>query len=93
MQRWVRQIFASNNIIDFSYHKCLTASTSETNKINIIADIIFNFFRFYSKGITEYAPYEIEFNRTCQWFNLICTDDIIHFCCKDIYSFGEQYLA
>ena len=40
------------------------------------------FFMFCNKEIVECAPYENEFNRICQLFNLFCIDGIINFCCK-----------
>ena len=66
MQRWVREIFADNIMMDVSL-KCWAASTSKANTINIkMEKIILDFFMFYNTGVTEYASDETELNCICQ---------------------------
>ena len=60
MQRWVKEIFADNNIIGYFSHRCPEASSSKANTININVDKIIcrvcwksrnNFSMFYNKHI------------------------------------------
>ena len=75
MRRWVKDIFIVNNIINFSPHSCRAASTSIAKNMEVNIDEILkrscwknqrNYFIYYDKVITEYAPYDIHFNRICQ---------------------------
>ena len=65
MGRWVKYIFILNNIVDFSPHSCRVASTSTAKNMEVNIDEILkqgcwknrkNFFIYYDKVITEYAP-------------------------------------
>ena len=67
-----------NNIVKFFPHSCRAASSSIAKHIDVsINEIIrrdcwenlINFFKYYDKEITEYAPDEIEFNRICAVWN------------------------
>ena len=73
-RRWVKDIFILNNT-DFSPHSCQTASTSKVKNMEVNIDEILkwgcwknqkNFFIYYDKFITEYAPNDIDFKRICQ---------------------------
>ena len=75
MTRWVKDIFMLNNIVDFPPHSCRAASTSKAKNMEVNIDEILkrgcwknrkNFFIYYDKAITEYAPDDIDFNRICQ---------------------------
>ena len=75
MRRWVKNIFILNNIVGFFPHSCQAASTSIAKNMGVNNDEILkqgcwknpkNFFIYYDKVITEYAPDDIDFNRICQ---------------------------
>ena len=75
MRRWVNDIFMLNNIVDFSPHSCRAASTNKAKNMEVNIDEILkrgcwknrkNFFIYYDKVITEYAPDDIDFNGICQ---------------------------
>ena len=74
-RRWVKDIFILNNIVDFSPHSCRATSTSKAKNMEVNIDQILkrgcwknwkNFFIYYDKVISEYAPDDIDFNRICQ---------------------------
>ena len=71
-RRWIKDIFIVNNIANFSSHSCRAASSSKAKCIDVNIDEIIrrgcwknrkNFFKFYDKEITEYAPHDIDFNK------------------------------
>ena len=71
-RRWIKDIFIVNNIVNFSPHSCRAASSSKAKCIDVNIDEIIrrgcwknrkNFFKYYDKEITEYAPDDIDFNR------------------------------
>ena len=75
VRRWVKDIFIQNNIVDFSPRSCCTASMSKAKNMEVNNDEMLkqgcwknrkNFFIYYDKVITEYAPDDIDFNRICQ---------------------------
>ena len=75
MRRWVKDIFIINNVVDFSPHSCRAASASKSKNMEVNIDETLkrscwknrkNFFIYYDKVITEYAPDDIDFKRICQ---------------------------
>ena len=82
MRRWIKDIFIVNDIVNFSHHSCRAASSSKAKCIDVNIDEIIrrdcwknwkNFFKYYDKEITEYAPDNVAFNRICRvnnnvWF-------------------------
>ena len=65
MRRWIKYIFAINNIVGFSPQSCRVASTSKAKRINVDVDEIIsrgcwqntkNHFKFCDKEIVEYEP-------------------------------------
>ena len=64
-----------NKIVNFSPHNCRAVSSSKAKRIDDNIDEIIkrgcwknrkNFFIYYDKEITEYAPDDIDFNRICR---------------------------
>ena len=60
MRRWIKEIYAMNNVVDFSLHSCWTASTNKAKRISVDVDKIIHrgcwqsrksFFKFYDKEI------------------------------------------
>ena len=80
MRRWIKGIFIENKIVNFFSHSCREASSSKAKRIDIIIDKIIkrgcwknrkNFFIFYDKEITEYAPVDMDFDRICRVNNKV----------------------
>ena len=80
MRRWIKGIFIENKIVNFFSHSCREASSSKAKRIDIIIDEIIkrgcwknrkNFFIFYDKEITEYAPDDMDFDRICRVNNKV----------------------
>ena len=75
MRRWIKDIFTVNTFVNFSPCSCWAASTSKAKHVDVNIDEIMrrgcsknlkNFFKYYDKEITEYAPDDINFNRICK---------------------------
>ena len=71
MRRSIKDIFTVNKILNFSPHSCWATSSSKAKRIDVNIDKVIkrgcwknqkNFFVFYDKEITEYAPDNIDFN-------------------------------
>lgn len=63
MQIWTKEVFADNNIIDFSLHSFWAVPISYASTICIIVDeIILNFLMFYNEEAIEHMPGKIECN-------------------------------
>lgn len=75
MRRWVKAIFTTTNIHNFTPHSCRAAATSKAKSINVDIDEILkrgcwknrqNFFKFYDKEIRDCAKNDIDFNQICE---------------------------